>query len=873
MRSSDDVRETFLGFFTQRDHTRIPGASVLAKDDPTLLFVNAGMAPLKEYFTGVRTPPTPNLANVQPCIRTIDIDDIGDRHHLSFFEMMGSWSIGEYWKERACALAYELLTDGFGIDPERLWVTVFEGDAAMGLPADEESAEAWEKAGVPRSRIVPQPTADNFWGPAGNSGPCGPCTEVFLDCGDAYGPAYVPGGHFDTEGRYIEIWNAAVCMEFDKGLDGTLSPLPFRSIDTGSGLERITMALNGYDNVYQTDLLAPLVAAVQGLLGEDGEVTRAHRVIADHLRASVAILAEGVRPSNEGAGYIPRRLLRRAATLALTRGVQKVDFTPVVEAAVARLAPFYPHYAPSGAAVVDAVRTELGEFEGALRRGLGRLDEVLAASGSLSGAQAYDLLSTYGLPEEIARDLAVVRGATIDDATYRAEFEASRATHQERSRGSAQLQSRITPQSVLPAAVASLPATVFVGYDAMEADATVLAVLGGSGAGAGVGEEVDVIVDRTPCYGEGGGQVGDHGSLTWPGGEASVEDTIVHPSGKHVHRVEVTAGTLEVGQAVTVRTDVDRRIGAAANHSATHLLNAALRRVLGDHVHQAGSLVGPDRMRFDFTHPKPVSAEELEEIERLVNGWVLDDLERRVAVMTPEEAIAAGATSLEGEKYPDDVRVVSFGGDPAAGFGSTVSTELCGGTHVTHTGQLGLFRIAGQESVASGVRRVTCLTRGPALEFTLQQAKNLAAVATVVQSSPRDVVEAVERLVTRSKQAPRQQAASGPADVTQTTVGGVDVLVGSVPADGAGQLRGTAGGLAKTADRMVVLFTDGDPSTLAVAVPERYAGDVDARAVLSGLLGPLGGRGGGSPVLAQGGGARRPDAELLVQSLGVVLAA
>jgi alanyl-tRNA synthetase len=877
--SSDTVRATFLEFFRSRAHTEITGASVLAKDDPTLLFVNSGMAAIKDYFTGVRTPPTPNLTNVQPCIRTIDIDDIGDRHHLSFFEMMGSWSIGDYWKDRACELAWELLTDGFGLDPERLWVTVFEGDAALGLPADEESAAAWERVGVPRRRIVAQPTADNFWGPAGTSGPCGPCTEVFLDSGDGYGEAYVPGGHFDTEHRYIEIWNAAVCMEYDKGLDGTLSPLPFRSIDTGSGLERITMALNGFDNVYQTDLLAPLVAGVQALLGEEGEVAHHHRVIADHLRASVAILSEGVRPSNEGAGYIPRRLLRRAATLALTRGLPSVDFTPVVDAALDRLAPWYPHYRTAASAVRDAVRAELGEFEGALRRGLGRLDELLESSSTLSGAQAYDLLATYGLPEEIARDLAVSRGVLIGEG-YRRQLDEARATHQQRSRGEVRVSTRITPSSVLPAAVAGLPATVFVGYDAFSHDAEILALLGPEAVGgtAPTGAEADLVVTRTPLYGEGGGQVGDRGRVRGPSGAGVIEDTIVHPSGKYVHRLRVTEGSLSVGQAVTLTTDEVRRAAAAANHSATHLLNAALRRVLGDHVHQAGSLVGPDRMRFDFTHPKPVTAEELEEIERIVNTWVLDDLERRTQVMTPAEAIAAGATSLAGETYPEAVRVVSFGGTPDGGFASTVSTELCGGTHVTHSGALGLFRIVGQESVASGVRRLTAYTRQPALEYTLQQSKSLASVASVVSSNTRDVVEAVERLAARASaagKAPKPGTDSGPDEsaISSTTVGGVDVALAPVPAERAAGLRAAATGLAGTTGRVVVLWTEADPSTVAVAVPARYEGTVDASEVLRGLLGPLGGKGGGKPQFAQGGGARRPDADLLTASLAVVLGA
>ncbi len=869
--SSDFVRETFLEFFRTRRHTEIRGASVLAKDDPTLLFVNSGMAPLKDYFTGVRTPPSPNLTNVQPCVRTIDIDDIGDRHHLSFFEMMGSWSIGDYWKDRAVELAYELLTEGFGFDPGELYVTVFAGDEALGLHADEESAAAWERVGMPLDHIVGQPAADNFWGPAGTSGPCGPCTEVFLDTGDAYGAPYRPGREFDTQHRYIEIWNAAVCMEFDKGLDGRLSPLPFRSIDTGSGLERVTLALNGYDNVYQTDLLSPVVDAVRHVLDEPGDMQRHHRIIADHVRASVAILAEGVRPSNEGAGYIPRRLLRRAATLALTRGRPRFEFEPVVDAVVERMAPHYPAYGSEHGVIVSAIAAELEEFEGALRRGLTQLDELLADKPEFTGADAYRLWSTFGLPVEIAGELAAARGVPVDLE----DVDASRRDHQERSRGDGRgNDARIRPHDPLPASVLSLPATEFVGYEEIEARARALALLGPGVVDGRVeaGQAADLILERTPLYGEGGGQIGDHGRVSSPSGTAIVEDTVVHGSGLYLHHIRVLDGSIETGQSVTVQVDPARRGAAAANHSATHLLNAALRRVLGDHIHQAGSLVSPDRLRFDFTHPKPVTADELDQIERLVNTWVLADLRRRIQVMTPAEAIAAGATSLEGETYPERVRVISFG---------EVSSELCGGTHVDHTSYLGQFRLASQESVASGVRRITAYTRQAALDLSLDQARTLGAVSAAVHTAPRDVVGAVERLVDRSRgdgapagSASARKARAAAVDtggLDERTIAGVEVAIGPVAGE-AGALRPAVAGASKTADRVVVAWTAGDPATLAVAVPSRYQSQVDASRVVKELLAPLGGSGGGSPALAQGGGARPPEVDAVAQALADILA-
>jgi alanyl-tRNA synthetase len=843
--SSEFVRETFLGFFRDRHHTVIGGASVLARDDPTLLFINSGMAPLKEYFTGIRQPPTPNLTNIQPCIRTIDIDDIGDRHHLTFFEMMGSWSIGEYFKDRAIELAWELLLDGFGLDPSRLYVTVHEGDTALGVGADTESEEAWARVGVPADHIVRQPTADNFWGPAGDSGPCGPCTEVFLDTGDAYGEAYRPGGEFDTT-RYIEIWNAGVFMVFDKGIDGRLTPLPFSSVDTGSGLERITLALNGFDNLYQTDLLAPVVGAVMDVLGEGGEPDRHHRIIADHVRASVAIMSEGVRPSNEGAGYIPRRLLRRSATLALTRGQGRFAYEPIVDAVVERLAPHYPQYATARADVEEAIGAEMAEFEGALKRGLGQLDELAGRQERFTGADAFRLWSTYGLPVEIAGGLAAERGMDVDLS----DVEAERARHQAVSRGVERTDRRITPTEVLPASVLALPATEFVGYEQLEGDGVVLAVLGAEEV-PGPGDEVDLIVDRTPFYGESGGQVGDHGRADGPQGWGAVTDTIVHKSGLFVHRLRIEEGTVAAGDELHLKVEGEQRVAAAANHSATHLVNAALRRVLGDHVHQAGSLVDSSKLRFDFTHPKPVTSDELDEIERLVNEWVLADYERRVKVMTPADAIAEGATSLEGETYPERVRVISFG---------HVSTELCGGTHVERTSTLGTFRIFSQESVASGVRRLTAYTRRAAIDLSLDQARTLQAVSTVAHSSPRDVVGAVERLVAKSKEKPAVAKGGGTVDagsLAELTVGDVPVAYGTVDVPG-GQLRRAAGDLATKAGRVVVVWTGTTPANMVVAVPESVGARVDATQVLKAVITPFGGNGGGSPAMAQGGGATIP---------------
>ena len=853
----DTIRETFLRFFERHGHRRIEGASLVPVNDPTLLFVNSGMAPLKKYFTGEKVPPAPDLCDVQGCVRTRDIDDVGDRHHITYFEMLGSWSIGHYFKERAVELAYALLTGDLGLDPRRLYVTVFGGDDALGLPADEESALAWERVGIPRDRVVALPGRDNFWGPAGDSGPCGPCTEVFLDTGEEFGPAYVPGGVFDTTRRYIEIWNAGVFMQFDKGLDGVLRPLPFTSVDTGSGLERMELALNGLDSVYDTSLLAPLVRTVQDVLGESGEVRHHHRVIADHMRAAVAIMSDGVRPGNEGRGYVPRRLIRKCVTLATGGGRERFEVEPVVEAVVRSLGQVYPRFVAERDAVTAAVVRERDEFGDTVRRGLDQLDRVVSRHGRVSGADAFHLFATYGLPVEITCDLASARGVSVD----REGFDAALRRHRALSRGTRGPDRRLRANDVLPAAVVSRPATEFLGYDTLSAEGTVLTLFSGgtSVPEIAAGAEADLIADRTPFYGEGGGQVGDRGTVQGPDGAlGEVTATVVHDSGGYLHRVAVRAGVLRVGDAVTLSVDPSSRADTAANHTATHLLNAALRAVLGPHVRQAGSLVEPRRLRFDFTHPGPPRPEELAAVERLVNEWILTDAPRRVEVMAPEAAKASGAVSLEGEDYGQAVRVLSFG---------DFSRELCGGTHVERTSQIGSFRIVSEHGVAAGVRRVVAVTRGLAVEHSLAQASALSEVAATLRTSPKDVLPAARRLVEAARTPKAGRDGATVAGARETVVREVPVLLARAEGSVAG-LRREARRTADERGRVVLLWTtSGDRKTLVVSVPADLRTHLRADALVARAAERLGGGGGGNAHLAQGGLTTTPTAEALIEVL------
>ena len=865
---SDLIRETFLRFFERHNHSRIEGASIVPVNDPTLLFINSGMAPLKKYFTGESKPPTSDLCNVQGCIRTKDIDDVGDRHHITYFEMLGSWSIGGYFKERAIELAWELLTSELKLDPNRLYVTVFAGDSERGLPPDEESAIAWERVGVPRDRIVALPAEDNFWGPAGASGPCGPCTEVFLDTGDSFGPAYKPGGEFDTTRRYIEIWNAGVFMQYDKGLDGVLRPLPFNSVDTGSGLERLQLALDGLDSLHDTDLLLPVVRAVQEVLGETGPtMAHHHRVIADHMRATVAILAEGITPSNEGRGYIPRRLIRKCVTLALSQGHERFDFEPVVNAVIDRMARHYLHWAARRGEIQAAVARECAEFEGTVRRGLEQLDRVLSRRGEIGGEDAFQLFATYGLPIEITTEIAASRGVGVD----RAGYEAALDRHRSLSRGDGtdtEGTRRTRIDDVLPTSLSSLPRTEFLGYDTLEADGTVLAILqdGVPVPRAGEGAEVDLIVDRSPFYAEGGGQIGDRGEATTANARVEISDTVEHHSGRFLHRAVVTAGELRADETVHLSVDSAARAMTAANHTATHLLNAALRKVLGDHVRQAGSLVEPNRLRFDFTHPKPVGKPDLAAIERLVNSWVLADAQRSVVTMGPAEAKASGAISLEGEEYGDEVRVLSFG---------SFSKELCGGTHVSHTSQIGSFRIVSEQSVASGVRRIVAVTRERAVELTLDQSAVLAEATAALRTAPQDLVPAIERLAKSAKSAASAGAAVTLAKRTDATLDGVPVTVA--------EATGAPGGLRKEAQRLsgegrlAVLWVTGEARTnVVVSVPDAHQQRIAADRLLGAVTERFDGAGGGNSRVAQGALRTTPDAEavqrVITEALGVTAA-
>jgi len=872
--SSDEIRQTFLEFFTGRQHLQIGAASVIPVNDPTLLFINAGMAPLKAYFLGEALPPAADLCNIQPCVRTVDIGAVGDRHHLTFFEMLGSWSIGHYFKDRAVELAFELLAGGFGFSADELYVTVHEGSKELGLPPDDISAAAWRRAGMASDHIVYLGDEDNFWS-AGDTGPCGPCTEVFYDTGAEHGPRYRPGGDFDSKGRYIEIWNAGVFMEFNRLPGGSLEPLRFASVDTGSGLERMSMVLQGCDSVYETDLFAPIVAAVESALADAGASAspRDIRLMADHVRAVAFILGEGVTPSNEGRGYIPRRLLRTAIATATQAGAGSFDLGEVASAAIDQMQRSYPQLAENRDRVLALLADEQRDFGRVVRRGLDQLSDLAATPGfEISGEDVFALFATHGMPVDLIRDFAASRGGSLDERRFAELF----AEHRELSRPAA-AKSGAGPGQGMPGAVdpeliaaSGAGPTRFVGHQELTAEARVLALAGPHGLASRLtaGERGLAVFDQTPCYAEGGGQVGDTGQVTAPGLAATVLDT-QNADGRHLHTVQVTSGELRQGDTIQLAVDASRRAAIMRNHSATHLLHAALRRILGDHVRQAGSLVAPDRLRFDFQHPLALSASQADDVERLVNAEVLANIPRRTEVKQFRDAIGGGAIAFFGDTYGDNVRVVSFG---------DFSAELCGGTHVPGTAEIGLFRIVSESSIGSGVRRIEAVTGETAVALTLERDKLLRGLAARLRVPVDQLPERVEALAAGSK-----HVASRPGSARTDAA----ALAGAVRAAPSGQRYVVAedadiepAGLAAEARRLsaeldavaVLLLPDAQAGLLRVGVSvPAAAGRLDARVVLRQVLAVTGGRGGGSRAFAQGGGAKLADLPSVIARIHAAL--
>ena len=854
------IRSTFLEYFRSKGHTIVPSASLVPASDPTLLFTNSGMVPFKNVFLGSEKPGYVRAADVQRCLRAggkhNDLDAVGytARHH-TFFEMLGNWSFGDYFKQDAIAFAWELLTGIFKLPADRLWVTVYH--------TDDEAYRIWNQTvGVPAERIVrigdnkgAPYASDNFWQMA-DTGPCGPCTEIFYDHGPdvAGGP---PGSPDEDGDRYIEIWNL-VFMQFDRAPDGTLSALPAPCVDTGMGLERLAAVLQHVHSNYEIDLFEHLIRKAGEFTGTTDLANKSLRVIADHIRACSFLIVDGVLPSNEGRGYVLRRIIRRALRHGWMLGVRGDFFWKMVDPLVEEMGEAYPELPAKRTLVEQALRTEEQRFGETLEKGMRLFDEVAGRSrGSIPGEDAFRLYDTYGFPVDLTADIARERGLSVDMAGFETAMEQQRAL----ARKSSQFESK----GQLPAEVASaLAPTVFEGYDALEREGCkVVAIVreGKAIESLEQGGEATVLLDRTPFYAESGGQVGDTGRLNAGDGQFDVADTrkLGGVFFGHVGRWKGTE-PLRVGDIVVASVDVERRRATVLNHSATHLLHAALRTVLGEHVAQKGSLVAPDRLRFDFSHFAPVTPAQLAQVEAMVNASVRGNAQAEVHHMGYDDAIDFGAIALFGEKYGDEVRVLRMG---------EFSTELCGGTHVARTGDIGLFKIIGESGVASGVRRIEAVTGDGALAFVADEERRLAQVSALLSVTGDEVVEKLRQLFDRQKKLERElesfkakAAGSASADLAASAVDvkGIKVVAARLEGLDAKALRDALDRLKQElADCAIVLAGAADGrASLVAGVGGSALGRIKAGDLVAHVAAAIDGKGGGRPDMAQGGGTDGP---------------
>jgi alanyl-tRNA synthetase len=875
MTSTNDIRRGFLDYFEKNGHARVQSAPLVPQNDPTLMFVNAGMVPFKNVFTGLETRPYDRATSSQKCVRAggkhNDLDNVGytARHH-TFFEMLGNFSFGDYFKDRAIELAWNLLTKEWGLSPKRLTATVYH--------TDDEAFDLWKKiSGLPESRIIRIPTKDNFWS-MGDDGPCGPCSEIFYDHGEhiAGGP---PGSPDEDGDRFVEVWNL-VFMQFEQAAGEIVSELPNKSIDTGMGLERIAAVLQGTTDNYETDTFKALIEASQSLTSNNSaDMAASHRIIADHLRTSGFLVADGVLPANEGRGYVLRRIMRRAMRHAHLLGASEPLMYRLVPALVAEMGAAYPELVRAQPLIEATLQQEETRFRQTLANGLKLLDEAtagLADGATLPGETAFKLYDTYGFPLDLTEQALIEKGLEVDQEG----FDAAMAEQKAKARAAWKGSGAKANEDIWFDLAEQYGATEFTGYSGDEGEGVVLALVldGQPVQNAEIGQTVEVLLNQTPFYGESGGQIGDTGKLTTlKGFVGEVEDTS-KPLGKlHVLRTKVIAGELSIGETVHQKVDAERRNRVRANHSATHLLHAALRRHLGTHVTQKGSLVAPDYFRFDFSHPKAISREEIEAVEAEVNAQIRSNEPVTTRLMTPDEAISAGAMALFGEKYGDEVRVLSMGQLDEGDY----SVELCGGTHVRALGDIQLLKIVGESAVSAGVRRIEALTGEAARLWLGERDARLREAAATLKSSPDEVPARIAALVEDRKRLERELADAKKA----LAMGG-----GSAKSEGPGAEQVNGYGfigqvveglnpkdLRSTVDTMkqrvgsgiaaLVAVNEGRAS-VAVGVTDDLAGQINAVELLKAAVEALGGQGGGGrPDMAQGGG---PDGSKAREALDAV---
>ena len=844
--SANDLRKAFEGFFASKAHTVVPSASLIPHD-PTVLFTVAGMVPFKPYFVGDEAAPFKRAVTVQKCTRAggkhNDLDEVGrTKRHLVFFEMMGNFSFGDYFKSEAIPWAWELVTEVFGFDGDRLWITVHE--------SDDEAEQIWhEVVGVPMSRIQRLGDEDNFW-QMGDAGPCGPCSEIHIDRGPAFGPE--GGPLHDPHGdRYMEFWNL-VFMQYNQSKDGSRTPLPKPSIDTGAGLERILALMQGTDSVWETDVLFPMIESAQSLTSKkykigdyDDRDSFSLRVLAEHARSSMMLVNDGVFPSNENRGYVLRRIIRRAVRHAYLLGTEKLVMPTLAETAISVMSGAYPDLLANKDFIVNVLSREEERFRQTLKTGLTILEgELSAGAKTMSGMTAFTLHDTYGFPIELTQEIAGERSVLVDVAGFSQEMQEQRDRAKSARKGSSVSAATVDSYREV---MEQFGTTNFVGYVSNQCEATVLAVLQNVEAGPGI---VEVFLDVSPFYAESGGQVGDTGTIRTESGEVQVLDTTFALPGLRRHTCSIVSGDIEVGQSAKASINVVARDATRRNHTATHMLHWALRQVLGEHVKQAGSHVSPDRLRFDFSHYAPVSASEIEEIERLTNEQLIANGPVRAYETSKDEATAAGAIAFFGDKYGDIVRVLEAG----------VSVELCGGTHVGALGDIGMVKVVTESSIGSNLRRIEAVTGANAVEYVLAHHRTLTAAASLLGAQPSELVSAIQRKIDESKALGEElrslrsaQATSRASEMAASAQGGVVVsrVDGVTPND----LRELALAIRQNAAIKVVVL-GGVTDTGGVALVATVSSDVSVAAgdLIRDAAKAVGGGGGGKGDIATAGG-------------------
>lgn len=851
---SDELRREFLSFYESKGHLVIPSSSLIPIGDPTLLLTSAGVVQIKPFFTGEAKAPAPRIASCQKCFRTTDIDSVGDADHLTFFEMLGNFSVADYFKKEAIEWAWELVTERFKLPPEKLWVSVFLDD--------DESYGFWRELGVPEERLVRYDESENWWGPPGDSGPCGPCTEIYYDFGEELSCGGPDCGPACGCNRFTEFYNL-VLTEYYQDVDGNRTPLPSGNIDTGMGLERTAAILQGETNVYQTDGFRAIMDKVSGVTGREygtgRETDVAMRVLAEHARGTTFLISDGVVPANEGRGYVLRRILRRAVTFARKLGVREPVLVTIAETVIENMKEAYPDLERNREFVLKVIEQEEARFHDTLDAGLTHLEAIVSGgngSGLIAAADVFRLYDTYGFPPELTEEVAAGHGFGVDMEGFEREMEAQRV----RSRSAKAFGKDKMAEAY---AAAGLGATRFTGYESLVGQSVIVGLLrdGVSVQSVGEGEEVEVVTMETPFYAQSGGQVGDRGEIAGVDGRFMVEDTQATMLGFYVHRGRVGEGEMGVGDPVKMTVDWGHRREATRNHTATHLLHAALRQVLGQHVRQAGSLVAPDRLRFDFTHPVGLGRGDLHDIRNLVNDKIRSDLAVSNDSAPYSEAVSRGALAFFGDKYPDVVRLVSMGEGEAR-----FSFEVCGGTHVGRTGEVWNFQVTDEGSIGSGLRRIEAVT-GAAVQDLLAKRYDLVDdISAQLSTAPEDISEKIsglmEELDAQRRRADKLERDAGRREAEDLLsqvqeVDGAKLVAARVDAPNVETMREMGDLLkAKLGSVLVVLGSviNDRPMFIAMSTPDLAAKGLHAGNIVKQVAKVAGGGGGGSPEMAQAGG-------------------